>query len=116
MEGYINKLQAAFAEQDDVKTIAMIQAAVDELVPKLEEMRPEIESWARSMSEQDKQAYRERARSKPYVKTMLELVYNPDFARRMESNPALQQAMQDASARTQALNIKGVEPAEGDSK
>jgi len=108
MERYVNSLKAAFAEQDDAKTVSMINQAADELVPALEKLKPEIERWAETMTAQERTAYRLRADEKPYLKTMMELMLDPNLTKRLERSPAIQQALENAGKRTEALEIEGL--------
>ncbi|MBJ6117767.1 hypothetical protein JAO76_06175 [Pontibacter sp. BT310] len=116
MGNYANGLKAAFAEKDDKKTIAMVNKLNDELYTELEKIKPELERWVKGMTEADKEAFKQRAESKPYLKTIFEIMFNPEIGKRVENNPELKAAMDAGNKRVESLGFEDEGSNEGDYK
>lgn len=114
MEKYATGLKAAFAEKDDTKTIAMVNKLNNELYTEMEKIKPELESWVKGMTEADKEAFEQRAESKPYLKTMLEIMFNPEVGKRIENNPKLKAAMEAGNKRMESLGFEDEDDSEED--
>ncbi|WP_242926129.1 hypothetical protein [Pontibacter vulgaris] len=107
MTVYANNLKAAFAQKDDAKTIAMINKTTDAFIADMAKLKPELESWVKGMSEQDKEDLKVRSEKKPYIKSMMEIMFDMNIAKRIEANPELQKAMEDSNKRMEALGFEG---------
>ncbi|NDK56882.1 hypothetical protein [Pontibacter fetidus] len=105
MEKYATGLKAAFAEKDDKKTIVMVNKLNDDMVTSLQQLKPELEKWIKGMTEADKEAFEERAGSKPYLKTIFEIMFNPEIGKRIEQNPDLKKALDSGNARMKELGF-----------
>lgn len=114
MEKYATGLKAAFAEKDDKKTIVMVNKLNDDMVTSLEQIKPELEKWVKGMTEADKDAFAQRAESKPYLKTIFEIMFNPEIGKRIEQNPELKKALDSGNARMKALGFDEDEDTEED--
>lgn len=114
MEKYATGLKAAFAEKDDKKTIVMVNKLNDDMVTSLEQIKPELEKWVKGMTEADKDAFAQRAESKPYLKTIFEIMFNPEIGKRIEQNPELKKAIDSGNARINALGFDEEEEPEED--
>ncbi|WP_162428267.1 hypothetical protein [Pontibacter pudoricolor] len=114
MEKYANGLKAAFAEKDDKKTIAMVNKLNNDLVTELEKIKPELERWIKGMTEADKEAFEQRAGSKPYLKTIFEIMFDPEIGKRVEKNPELKAAMDAGNKRVESLGFEDEESQEED--
>ena len=105
MEKYATGLKAAFAEKDDKKTIAMVNKLNDEMVSSFEKLKPELERWIKGMSEKDKEELEQRAGSKPYFKTIFEVMFDPEIGKRIENNAELKAALESSDKRMKALGF-----------
>jgi hypothetical protein len=113
MNNYANGLKAAFTEKDDKKTIVMVNKLNDELVTGFEAIKPEIESWIKGMSEADKEAFEKRAENKPYLKTIFQIMFDPEIGKRIEQNPQLKAALDKGGERMKALEFENGESEDG---
>ncbi|MFD2246893.1 hypothetical protein [Pontibacter ruber] len=109
MEKYANGLKGAFAEKDDKKTVAMVNKINDELVVEIGKIKPELERWVKGLTEQDKEALEQRMGNKAYLKTIFEIMFDPEIGKRIEQNPELKKAIEAGSQRMQALGFEGSE-------
>ena len=112
MSRYVTGLKAAFTEKDDKKTIVMVQKLNDDLVKGFESIKPEIESWIKGMTEADKEAFEKRAESKPYIKTIFQIMFDPEVGKRIEQNPQLKAALDEGNKRMKALGFEEEETEE----
>lgn len=105
MENYANGLKAAFAEKDDKKTIAMVSKLNDEMIAGMEKIKPELERWIKGMSEAEKEAFGKRAESKPYLKTIFTIMFDPEIGKRIEQNPELKRVLEEGNQRMKNLGF-----------
>ncbi len=105
MTVYANNFKAAFAQKDDAQTISMINKTTDSFIADMEKLKPELETWIKGMSEQDKEDLKARSENKPYIKSIIEIMFDINIAKRIEANPALKKAMEDSNARMEALGF-----------
>ena len=106
MEKYVAGLKAAFAEKDDKKTIAVVNKINDELVLEIGKIKPELERWIKGLTEKDKEALEQRMGQKAYLKTIFEIMFDPEVGKRIEANPELKKAMEAGNERMQALGFE----------
>ncbi|WP_299817872.1 hypothetical protein [uncultured Pontibacter sp.] len=114
MQKYANGLKAAFAEKDDKKTVTMVHKLNDEMVTALQGIKPELERWIKGMTEKDKEAFEQRAETKPYLKTILEIMFNPEIGKRIENNPELKAALESSDKRMKEMGFESDDADEED--
>ncbi|WP_210462900.1 hypothetical protein [Rufibacter roseolus] len=97
---YATRMKAAFLEKNDEKTIALIKTASDEAGAEMHKLKPELEKWAqehKNLKGAEKEAFEKRFQSKPYFKTIFEVMLDPAVAKRLQANPALDQAIKEGN-------------------
>lgn len=104
MSKYATGIKAAFAEKDDKKTIAMINKLNDELVVEVEKIKPELESWVKGLTEKDKEEMEQRMANKTYLKTIFEVMFDPEVGKRIEQNPELKKAVELGNKRFESFS------------
>ncbi|RNI26784.1 hypothetical protein [Rufibacter latericius] len=101
MNTYAIKMKAAFLEKNDQKTMDMIKSASQEAGTQINQMKSEIEQWAKAlkgMKGPEKEAFEKRYAEKPYFKTIFTLMLDPAVSQRLQANPALAKALEDGNA------------------
>lgn len=103
MTAYINGMNTVLAEKDDDVAIDKMNALDATLTPNAQKIAPQIQAWVSGMTESDKKAFEERLASKPYFKSMLEMMFDPRLTTRMEKNPKFKEAFERMNEHTSAV-------------
>lgn len=106
MEKYAVGLKTAFAEKDDKKAIVIINKTTNEFITEIEKIKPELERWVKGLTEKDKEELEKRAGEKAYLKTIFEIMFDPEVGKRLEQNPELKKALDAGNERMQALGFE----------
>lgn len=95
---FMEKIEAAIAEPDDNKAIAMLNNIEDEMAPQTTALKTELESWLKSLSESEKDAFGERLFTQPVTQTVYKMMGDPKLAERVKKNSTLREAFENANA------------------
>ena len=95
MTEYIKRLKAVLAVKDDNQMATMLQKMKVDFCPWATRLAPEVQAWAKNMSEAEEEAYRKRSENKPYVSDLLKIGFNPEYSNRINKNPKLSAAMKE---------------------
>jgi hypothetical protein len=97
---FIDKIEAAIAEQDDNKAIAMLNHIEKDMEPRTNALRPEIESWVKSLSEPERKAFGERLFTQPSTVKAYKMMGDPKLNERLQKNAMFREAFEKANAGT----------------
>lgn len=102
LSDYVEDMKSALAETDDKKAAARIQQMKDEYGPRAKELKSEVEAWERSLSEEEKKEFEQRAEDKPYIKDLLTTSFSA--MGRMNKSPELRKAFEDLNSDMSFIN------------
>lgn len=108
MGAYINGMNEVLAGNNDDAAIAKLNEMDAALTPNAKKVAPQIQAWVSGMTESDKKAFEERLASKPYFKSMLEMMFDQRLTTRMERNPKFKEAFERMNNHTSSV-MNGVE-------
>lgn len=94
---YMVKIEAAVAEPDDNKAIAMLNSINSEMKSQAEALKPELTSWVKSLSESERKAFGERMMEQPSTAKAYKLMGDPKLAQRLNKNPKFREAFEKAN-------------------
>jgi hypothetical protein len=99
---YLKDMKAALAEPDDKKAAAKIQQMKEEYAPRAEELKPEVEAWETSLSEEERKALEQRTENKPYIHDLM--ATSISAMSRMNKSPELRKALEALNADISFIN------------
>lgn len=95
---YMGKIETAIAEPDEDKAIALLNAINTEMNAQAEALKPELESWVKSLSKEEAKAFGERMMQQPSAAKAVEMMADPNLIKRLEKSPKFQEAFEKANA------------------
>ncbi|HYH15756.1 MAG TPA: hypothetical protein VD794_11075 [Flavisolibacter sp.] len=95
---FMAKIEAAIAEQDDDKAIALLKNIENEMGPRIAALKPEIEAWVMSLSEPEAKAFGERLFSQPTTEKAYKMMGDPKLNERLQKNAKFREAFENANA------------------
>jgi hypothetical protein len=93
MTDYVKLLKSTFAEKDDSKSVSMLKIAAPGLKLRFDKLKPELEKWITSMTDEQQYQFKARLQTKPYILNIFLLMNDESIANRVEKNPELQKAL-----------------------
>jgi hypothetical protein len=93
MTDYVKLLKSTFAEKDDSKSVSMLKSAAPGLRLRFDKLKPELEKWIKSMTDEQQDQFKARLQTKPYIINIFLLMNDESIANRVEKNPELQKAL-----------------------
>jgi hypothetical protein len=93
MSDYVKLLKSTFAEKDDAKSISILKNATPGLKTRFDKLKPELEKWISSMTDDQQEKFKQRLQTKPYIIDIFFLMNDDKIAGRVEKNPDLEKAL-----------------------
>ena len=96
----MDKIEAAIAEPDDNKAIAMLNSIEKDMEPRTKAVKPEVEAWMKSLSEAEVKAFGERIFTQPSTEKAYKMMGDPKLNERLMKNAKFREAFENANAGT----------------
>jgi hypothetical protein len=95
---YMGKIETAIAEPDDDKAIELLNAINTDMKAQAESLKPELESWVKSLSKEETKAFGERMMQRPSTAKAFQMLGDPKLNKRLEKSPKFRDAFEKANA------------------